>query len=193
MFVSFDVMQALFWSAAYILIIIFNIKYKYTAMPLFALINNFAWESVALARDILSGVSGVGHLIHIAWFTLDLAIAVTYLLLCKKLYFKEIFSVLIYVIFLLVFIFSFNMWPSGMLISSFVIDFTMAVEYFIYSSKEAFLANRLSISICSLKLYGDLCAWIYYMDYSRFILVIGFFVLILNIMCLKTMMKRNCK
>ncbi len=91
MFVSFDVMQALFWSAAYILIIIFNIKYKYTAMPLFALINNFAWESIALARDILSGVSGVGHFIHIAWFTLDLAIAVTYLLLCKKLYFKKFF------------------------------------------------------------------------------------------------------
>ena len=55
MYMSFDVMQALCWSAAYILIIIFNIKYKYTAMPLFALINNFAWESVALARDILSG------------------------------------------------------------------------------------------------------------------------------------------
>lgn len=193
MLLSFDVMQALFWSATYILIIIFNIKYKYTAMPLFALLGNFAWESVALAKDILSDISGVGHLIHIAWFTLDLAIVITYLLLCNKLYFKKIFSVLIYFVFLFAFIFFFNMWSSGMLISSFIIDFTMAVEYFIYSSKESFPVNKLSMSICSLKLCGDLCAWFCYMECSLFILVIGFFVLILNILCLKTMIQRNHK
>lgn len=193
MIVSFDVMQALFWSAAYILIIIFNIKYKYTAMPLFALIGNFAWESVALARDIRFDMSGIGHLIHIAWFSLDFAIIFTYLLLCKKLYFKKIFSVLIYLVFLFAFIFSFNMWSSGMLISCFIIDFTMAVEYFIYSLKVSFPANKLSISICSLKLCGDLCAWFYYMEYSRFVLLIGFFVLILNILCLKTIIKRSHK
>lgn len=134
-----------------------------------------------------------GYLIHIAWFTLDLAIVITYLLLCKKMYLKKVFFVLIYLVVLLVLVFSFNMWSSGMLISCFVIDFAMAVEYFIYSSKEAFPANRLSISICSLKLCGDLCAWIYYMEKSRFVLVVGFFVLILNILCLKTMIKRNHK
>lgn len=134
-----------------------------------------------------------GYLIHIAWFTLDLVIVITYLLLCKKLYLKKVFFVLIYLVVLLVLVFSFNMWSSGMLISCFVIDFVMAVEYFIYSSKEAFPANRLSISICSLKLCGDLCAWIYYMEKSRFVLVVGFLVLILNILCLKTMIKRNYK
>lgn len=167
MAISFDVMQAFFWSVTYILIIVFNIKYKYTAMPLFAMCNNFAW------------------------FTLDIAIVITYLLLCKKLYCKKIFSLLIYVVSLLICVLSFNTWALGMLISCFIIDFIMAVEYFTYSSKEVFPANRLSVSICTFKLIGDLCAWIYYMNDSRFILVIGFFVLILNILCLKNVMKRN--
>lgn len=191
MALSFDVMQAFFWSVTYILIFVFNIKYKYTAMPLFAMCNNFAWETVALVRDILFGSWGIGSVIHIAWFTLDIAIVITYLLLCKKLYCKKIFSLLIYVVSLLICVLSFNTWALGMLISSFIIDFIMAVEYFIYSSKEVFPANRLSVSICTFKLIGDLCAWIYYMNDSRFVLVIGFFVLILNILCLKNVMKRN--
>lgn len=189
MYISFDVMQALLWSVAYILIIIFNIKYKYTAMPLFALINNFAWESVALARDILSGrVFDSYCMVYFRPCHRHYIFAVV-----QETVFKKSFFVLIYLVVLLVLVFSFNMWSSGMLISSFVIDFTMAVEYFIYSSKEVFPANRLSISICSLKLCGDLCAWICYMENSRFVLVIGFFVQILNILCLKTMIKRNHK
>ena len=187
----FDIMQAIFWSTTYILIIIFNKKYKHTAMPFFALCNNFAWESVAFFRDITHFSMNYGFLIHIAWFTLDLIIVYTYLRYCEKMYFKKSYIMVCYIISLIVFSLSFRYLGSGMLITSFIIDFTMALEYFLFSSKKAFYANKLSVVICLTKLIGDLCAWISYMDSSVFVLIIGLPILVLNILCSINIIKRS--
>ena len=123
MTVDFDLLQALFWSATYVLIIIFNIKYRSLGIPPIAMATNFAWETTALIR--------YGSVIHIAWFSLDLIIIITYFMLCKPVYLRHKFYLpILYVVELTVFYVVFE--AGGMLLSSFIIDCTMAIEYLIY-------------------------------------------------------------
>ena len=78
---------------------------------------------------------------------------------------------------------------GGMLLSSFVIDCTMAIEYLIYiyntaDERQPTQAPLLLIALCSTKLIGDLFAWIYYQEFSKTVFVIGILVFSLNSSCL---------
>lgn len=181
MTVDFDLLQALFWSATYVLIIIFNIKYRSLGIPPIAMATNFAWETTALIR--------YGSVIHIAWFSLDLIIIITYFMLCKPVYLRHKFYLpILYVVELTVFYVVFE--AGGMLLSSFVIDCTMAIEYLIYiyiytaDERQPTQAPLLLIALCSTKLIGDLFAWIYYQEFSKTVFVIGILVFSLNSSCL---------
>ena len=185
MTVDFDLLQALFWSATYVLIIIFNIKYRSLGIPPIAMATNFAWETTALIR--------YGSVIHIAWFSLDLIIIITYFMLCKPVYLRHKFYLpILYVVELTVFYVVFE--AGGMLLSSFIIDCTMAIEYLIYIYIYIYIytaverlptqAPRLLIALCSTKLIGDLFAWIYYQEFSKAVFVIGILVFFLNSSCL---------
>lgn len=81
-------------------------------------------------------------------------------------------------------------WASGMLISSFLIDLTMAIEYVIRSKKIA-LKGRTPIALA--KLLGDLFAWLAYMQQSPFVAVTGFAVLLLNIFYLALCLEQEAK
>lgn len=184
MTVDFDLLQALFWSATYVLIIIFNIKYRSLGIPPIAMATNFAWETTALIR--------YGSVIHIAWFSLDLIIIITYFMLCKPVYLRHKFYLpILYVVELTVFYVVFE--AGGMLLSSFIIDCTMAIEYLIYiyiyirytaDERQPTQVPRLLVALCSTKLIGDLFAWIYYQEFSKTVFVIGILVFSLNSSCL---------
>lgn len=183
MTVDFDLLQALFWSATYVLIIIFNIKYRSLGIPPIAMATNFAWETTALIR--------YGSVIHIAWFSLDLIIIITYFMLCKPVYLRHKFYLpILYVVEMAAFYAIFE--AGGMLLSSFVIDCTMAIEYLIYiyiygytaDERQPTQAPLLLIALCSTKLIGDLFAWIYYQEFSKTVFVIGILVFSLNSFCL---------
>lgn len=181
MTVDFDLLQALFWSATYVLIIIFNIKYRSLGIPPIALATNFAWETTALIR--------YGSAIHIAWFSLDLIIIITYFMLCKPVYLRhKLYLPILYVVEMAAFYAIFG--AGGMLLSSFVIDCTMAIEYLIYiyiytaDERQPTQAPLLLIALCSTKLIGDLFAWIYYQEFSKTVFVIGILVFSLNSSCL---------
>ena len=180
MTVDFDLLQALFWSATYVLIIIFNIKYRSLGIPPIAMATNFAWETTALIR--------YGSAIHIAWFSLDLIIIITYFMLCKPVYLRQkLYLPILYVVEMAAFYAIFE--AGGMLLSSFVIDCTMAIEYLIYiyntaDERQPTQAPLLLIALCSTKLIGDLFAWIYYQEFSKTVFVIGILVFSLNSFCL---------
>lgn len=69
-------------------------------------------------------------MIHIAWFSLDLIIIITYFTLCKPVYLRhKLYLPILYVVEMAAFYAIFE--AGGMLLSSFVIDCTMAIEYLI--------------------------------------------------------------
>lgn len=149
---SFDVLQGLFWSVTYILIIVYNAKNRNTNIPLIAIFINFAWEIKALLQDI--AVEETASFIHIAWCGLDAAIVGSYLLLCKPVYFKKIFLMPIFLLGLLSFMVAFRH-PNGMLITSFFIDFTMEMEYLLYSFSSR--SKQMKVDITALSIGSIIC------------------------------------
>ena len=187
---DFDVLQAIFWSATYVLIFIYNIRYRAVGIPPIAIASNFAWETTAFLQDIV--VYHNNSMIHIAWLFLDALIIITYLALCRPAYRirrEKLFFCIYYLAAVFVFIIAIK--HKGMLLSSFVIDLTMAIEYCIYSFNKNFAANVISLFICLTKLIGDLCAWIYYKGFTVIVLVIGILVLGLNVVCLYNILFRT--
>lgn len=189
---NFDVLQGLFWSVTYILIIVYNVKNRNTNIPPIAIFINFAWEINALLQDIT--VEGTAIFIHIAWCGLDTAIVGSYLLLCKPVYFKKIFLMPIFLLGLLSFTVAFRH-PNGMLITSFFIDFTMEMEYLLYSFSSRSKQMKVDITALSIgvtKLIGDLCAWIFYREYHLFVNLIGVMILMINYIYLRRILHLKC-
>lgn len=92
--IDFDVLQASFWSLTYVLIIFYNLRHHILGIPPIAILANFAWETAAMIQDIHGQIISP---IHIAWFSLDLVIIVTYLLSCTPAYFKRKHDIYIYI------------------------------------------------------------------------------------------------
>ena len=65
-----------------------------------------------------------------------------------------------------------------MLISSFVIDIIMALDYIIFIKK---ISHRSLILIGSFRFLGDLFAWISNFNHSQFIMIIGAVIFVMNI------------
>lgn len=196
---DFDAMQAILWSVTYVLIILYNIRYRTLGIPPIAIASNLAWETVALLQDmrrvpISSYIYDIlhGNLIHIAWFFLDALIVVTYLVFCRPVYLKRkwYWAVLYVVVSLLL---SFIFKDGGMLLSVFIIDCTMAIEYLLYSFNRKFKANWLAAVICAAKLLGDWCAYLCYRRYSAAVAVLGIVILVLNMGCFGVVLLRLYK
>ena len=69
--IDFDVLQAIFWSITYVLLIVYSIKNKKHGISLVSIVLNISWETIALLYDIVNQFSSW---IHIFWFSLDLVI-----------------------------------------------------------------------------------------------------------------------
>lgn len=184
MFALFDSLDGFFWCVTYSLVILFHYHYHEMTIPPVAVANNLGWETAAFVL----GISGFQRLswMHIAWFALDAGVALTYVLYCKPLYARRKTAFFAYyALILFAFFILFTKTDSGMLVSSFVIDLTMALEWFMYfSTKEKLKTNYIVISLCITKLVGDICAWLAYRGISMTANVIGIAVLFLNLGCL---------
>ena len=172
---NFDILQALFWALTYVLIIFVGIRYHkefLPSMPLFSCLLNFSWEIIAL-------VSCFPVWIHILWTGLDIIIFILniqYLFKLKPLYGILYAAGLIVLLFGLSYVFVLE---RGMVISCFIIDLLMAIDYIVNIRR---LSTHFRTTIGITKLIGDCFAWLAYKDVSIYITIIGIAVLIINIM-----------
>lgn len=169
-----EVLLGGFWAASYLLIVIFSIAYhseKKVFMPLISGMLNFGWEIFALRT------SG-GYWVHIVWLLLDCIILAYNIFILdgfkKKLTYALMTAACIP---LLYFVFQTSFF-DGMLISSFVIDIIMALEYLLFAK---WLSGRGQIAIGVFRLLGDFFAWYGNRRFSKFVLVAGMIVLALNL------------
>lgn len=181
-----DILQAVFWTATYFLIILYSKKENVSAIPPLSISLNFAWETVALFSDLLNTgfTPGTGFFIHLSWFSFDVLIAYLYLKKCFPLYLpkneKKIFSS-IYPLAVISLFFIFKYVPFGMLASCFTIDIIMATEWLLYLKDICLPKNVLLLAIGVTKLLGDFFAWVQYKNELMFVNVIGIIVLIINV------------
>lgn len=163
-----------FWSLAYACMVIYSFIFRSEKKPFMPLISgalNFGWEIHAL---ITSG----GYWGQIVWLTLDCFILTYNLYILESLKKKILYvAVVLSCIAGLHGVFSITAF-DGMLISSFVIDIIMAIEY-ICAIQHISLKGRTLIGI--FRLLGDLFAWIANRRLSVAVFVIGSTVLLINL------------
>lgn len=170
----FDNLQVICWTIVYTLIVFFSLWHKEDRrflIPPIAMCLNLACEINAI---IYTGGSFWGHYL---WLSLDIVIFIIALLKirCKKLYIL-VCTLAILTLFLRI------LFTNGyMLISCFIIDLLMAVEFVISINK---LSSYGKIPIAIFKLLGDTFAWIFYMKASVIVAIIGGLVLPLNLLYL---------
>ena len=177
----FDILAGVFWSATYLLAIVYAIKYKTHGIPVFCICSNFGWETIALIQSLFVWRRfSPAVIVHIAWFTLDSVIVALFLLHESKWhegFIKKIAVISYYAFTLLVFALAFKF--NGMLLSSFVIDLIMAVAFLFFAYRQEMIFSPLSLAIGVTKFIGDICAWICY-RFDPIVDVIGIIVLICN-------------
>lgn len=165
-----DNLQVICWTIVYVFAVIFGIKHREDfrpQIPVIAVCMNFAWEINAI---IFTNGSFWGHYL---WLLLD---AVIFMIMVVKLWHKRgylliLLTAVLAIILRVLFVHGF------MLVSCFIIDILMAVEFAV-NIKRISPYGKLSIAV--FKLFGDLFAWLYYMEFSVTVKLIGAVVLILN-------------
>ena len=169
-----ELLIGIFWALTYLLIVIGGFRYKSDNkffMPIVAGALNFAWEIHALR------ISG-GYWVHIIWLALDCIILFQNMVFLSTFRKRLLYgSCVIASIVLIYGVFSVNSF-DGMLISSFVIDIIMAIEYVVVIKR---ISPRLLILIGVCRTLGDLFAWISNLRHSSFVAVIGALVLVVDL------------
>lgn len=178
----FDTLQIAFWSLTYITIIVCGVKHPEEHKPMMPYIAgglNLAWELNALLL--------YHHYAHIIWSGLNVVI---FVLNCRnlKLSGNRRRYYILYVVAMAATIYGTFRLPAGMLLSSYVIDLVIAVEY-VVRIRHISAHGKLPIAI--FKLLGDLFAWLYYCKQSIFVGIIGTAVLLLNLFYLAYCMEER--
>ncbi|MBR3691985.1 MAG: hypothetical protein IKL89_04730 [Clostridia bacterium] len=185
----FDSLQAIVWSGAYILMIVYsakNMRLRKPTMPPVAGLICFAWELNAI---LISG----GLWIHVVWLALDSAIFLLNVFNFRSLRGKACYCVAA-IGALALFYFLFRV-PSIdiMLYSSFLLDLFISVS-FVVRIKHLLPNGRVWISL--LRLVGDFFAFLAYSEFT----IVQFFgpvILILNLfylsMCFSMGSVKNAK
>lgn len=180
----FDITQAVFWSATYVLMIVYGVKYRYEGKPFIPLLPgclNLAWE-------LNAGLDA--YLGSILWLILDLVIFIQNIKTLKNNRKRILYiCALIAVTAILYFVFRIPE-ADGKLYSVFVIDIIMAVFFIV---KVNYLSQHGRITIACTKLIGDLFAWIVYSKDAVAVSIIGLLVLLLNIMYLAVCLEKQSK
>lgn len=167
-----DTLQILFWSVAYVLIIIAGTrsrKIQKVSMPYIPGVVIVAWEICALYNS--GGFWG-----HILWLSLDLGIVYFGFRYAKNLRGRLAYGTAILVTTtVLMYIFTI---PDGSLISSFILDLLIAVFYLVDRKK---LSPELKVPIAVTKMIGDTFAGLYYAPQSGLVAVIAIAVFVCNL------------
>ena len=190
MLFTFDNLSFLFWSLTYVLVVVYNVKYHTTGIPPIALAFNFGWETVAFVSALY--FDSYFHFGYFAWFLIDLVIVISFFLFCKPIYTKHKYNLLLLYLAgttLFGLLSYFN--RDSLVVGAFCINFTMQLEWFYYCANKKFILSPIASGFCVTKLLGDLFAWLIFMRDSGFIALLGFLILVLNIMCLYTALFRD--
>ena len=179
--VFFDLLQVIFWSITYVLIIVFGFIKRNYFMPIIAAFLNIAWESNALYKDLSNNIYNSITLAHFVWILLDFFIVLTILFYYIEKDKKVVIS-FVSLPFLIVGLKIMFDLKLGQLYSCFSIDLIMAICYLVLAIRAKEHINELSI-IGITKLLGDFFAFIMYRQYD-FINVVGIIVFIINSMYL---------
>ena len=174
---SIDLLQVVFWSITYILIIVFSIiKHSYF-MPIIAGFLNFSWEINALYFDLINGSYNFVTIFHFIWVSLDFLIMVIiffYYIDKNKKMLLTFVSIPVLVI-VINFIFTVK---NGQLHSCFIIDIIMAICYLVFSIKSH--NNIIELTVIGItKLIGDFFAFIMYRQ-DTLVNIIGIIVFVIN-------------
>lgn len=159
----FDFLTISFWIITYILIILFDIKYKISFIPLIAISFNCSWEIVQCKNTFSSIPTFIGILI---WFLLDFFILILHfyyggIILQKS---NKPRFYLISIGFLIIFLicnFIFNYYFTNyILYSSFISNIIMSLLflYIIFKTNEKYAKQQFYIGI--FRFIGTLCATI---------------------------------
>ena len=150
-------------------------------LPRLAGCLNLSWELNA------QRISGLFYG-HILWLTLN---AVIFMLNVRSICGKwERFR---YCGALVVFYFVMQMFfkiEGGMLVSSFILDFIVALEYAVFC-KNFSSRGKIWVGLC--RTIGDVAAWFFYMKDSCVAAIIGGAVLLLNLFYLAYCMEESCQ
>ena len=189
----FDILQFIFWSITYFTVDLQILKSRHSApqfiFPRVANMLDYSWEFVALLRDILGHCFGLSLLIHIVWFTFDTLIVYNSVVSLKQNYRK------LFLFLFLPVIFGLYVWfkaENGMLLSVFIIDVIMAVDFIVCAAKLQ-NANIYGIIIAVSKLIGDLFAWLFYRSQHPAVYYMGVAVLVCNSLYLVIVLYRFFK
>lgn len=166
-----DKLQIIFWSAAYLLIIIAGWRSRdrrQVSMPYVAGVLNFGWELCALQQS--QGFWG-----HILWLGLDIVIySIGFFFIsprkCRVIYIISTYVMMTGLWYLFVRL-------DGMLFTVFAIDLIMAVMFLIDRKR---LSPELKVPIAACKLIGDAFAGIHYGLRSSAVAVVSVVVFFLN-------------
>ena len=181
---ALDIAQVALWTITYVLIVLYGFKYRkqrVLLMPLFSGSLNFAWEINALYK---SGMIG-----RAVWAILDVVILVHNIKLLsakKRIVYTGWAGIAAVALF-----FAFNSFGiKFMLVSSFVIDTVIAVEYLVFVKK---IARNGKILIGITRTLGDAAAWLAYAKETIFAGIAGAVVLILNLLYLSCCFEEESK
>lgn len=179
-----DILQLSFWTLTYVLILFYGIKWRKSPlifMPLLAGALNLAWELNKIVFQFMTSESL--YLGCLVWLVLDIGIFILNLLYIRKAKQKSSYNIYIYIACFCGFaaamyvLFRFPQF-DGQLITSFLIDLIMAVEFVLCGKR---ITQHGKIPIAVTKLLGDLFAWLYYMKNSLFVMIVGVVVFLVNL------------
>ncbi len=175
----FEFLWIVFWISAYIAIAFYSIKYRntnYVFMPFLAGSLNLACEIVSLVVKLEIGSGWIAHFLCIVF---DALIFMHNVCVIKKTtkhpYLYILFTIaaiiLLYCIFNLPF-------ANSMLLSIFLIDLEMSV---VFLTRIRHLSPHGRSLIGCLRFFGDLFAWLAYLNDSVLVLIMGTIITILNL------------
>ena len=178
-------MTVLFWTAAYMCIVYHAVRHRKEPaelyMPLISGCLNFAWEINAV---ILSQ----GYWGHILWLTLDAVILFFNLRWLRGSGSRALYAAAVAITTGLLFALFRQPGPDWMLLSSFVIDVIMALEFLL---RAKIISRRGKLLIAAAKMLGDIGAFLGNRSAAAYVLPIGLVVLVLNMLYLSYCLEEN--
>lgn len=174
----FDLMTVLFWTAAYACIVYHAVRHRKEPaelyMPLISGCLNFAWEVNALLRS-------QGYWGHILWLVLDAVILFFNLRWLRGSASRALYGAAVVIATGLLLLLFRQPGPDWMLLSSFVIDVIMALE-FLLRAKD--ISRHGKLLIAAAKMLGDIGAFLGNRSAAAYVLPIGLVVLVVNLLYL---------
>lgn len=180
-----DLLTAVFWTCVYVFVIISTVQKKNLTIPVYSVILNYAWETVALISEVVHrNYSAFGFWCYLVWFVLDTVIVVLYLVLIRMQKREKIRFILYAAVCMTLLVFTRYFSYFLFFASVYLIDLIMAIEWYVFIRKQRrYAVGGWDLIICVFRLTGDVFAWIAYREYHFLLDYACAAVLLFNVLC----------